>query len=82
MGFQDSKYVQELRQKELARYDEQQKMNDFRKQFKDRIADGLTESAFMRQYNTTADDLRRFREVKAETDNEKIQNEAFLKGCR
>lgn len=79
MGFQDSAYVQSMREKELAHFDEQQKMNDFRKRFKSRIADGLTETAFMKQYNCTENDLRMFREVQKEVNTEKVHGEAFLK---
>lgn len=80
MGFQDSKYVQSMRERELANISEQEKMSDFRKKFKDRITSGLTEAAFRQQYNVTESDLNRFRQIKEEVAIEKKRDEAFLKG--
>lgn len=80
MGFRDSEYVKSMKADSIKRFDDEMSLNNFRKQYKPQIENGLTLAEFKQRYNTTATDIEHFNTVLDEVNKEAEQGQAFLKG--
>lgn len=80
MGFRDSEYVKSMKADSIKRFDDEMSLNNFRKQHKPQIENGLTLAEFKQRYNVTATDIDMFKTVKEEVDFEKAEGEVFLAG--
>ena len=73
-------YVKEMNRRTTEQFDREEKKNCFRKNFKEAIENGMTESDFMHKYACTESDMEVFREIAEEVKQEKELGENFLAG--
>jgi hypothetical protein len=78
--FNDSNYVNAMRNKQIAEFDRQQAKKQFTAKYKGQIEQGLTKDAFQTKYACTEQDLQFFDELEQEVKQDKIEEEQFLKG--
>lgn len=75
----ESEYYRNMRLASERRFDEEQRKRAFEKKYRPLIENGLSESEFI---NTSkiGEGLDDFRELKAEMEEERAMDEAFLRG--
>jgi hypothetical protein len=78
--YQDSSYVQNMRNKAIDTATRGIEYNNFTSKFKDKIANGYSKLDMMRDYNCTSSDLEMYDKVADEVKHETELGNAFLQG--
>jgi hypothetical protein len=78
--FSDGDYVKNRQDADTRRFDEQERKKEFKRQYGEQIANGMTKGEYLRQYGLMDGDL--FDSVQAEIKAEQAKDEAIIAGLK
>lgn len=76
----ESEYCKQMRLAGVKRFDAEMHKRDFEKRYRPLIENGMSEDEFVKGERKFGDTLEDFQELKAEMEEERAMDEAFLRG--